>query len=117
MATAPVLVSVEEYMSTVYRPDRDYVDGEVLERNAGEKPHSRLQGFFLTFFRTYEEEWNFEALVEQRLQINATRYRIPDLMLTALPDPDERIVAPATSFVHRSPLQRRPHEENSRTAR
>ena len=92
MATAPVLVSVEEYLSTVYRPDRDYVDGEVLERNMGGKPHSRLQGFFDRFFHSYEEEWNFETLIEQRLQINATRYRIPDVMLTSLPDSEERIV-------------------------
>ena len=33
---APVLVPVEEYLRTTYRPDCDYVDGEVLERNVGD---------------------------------------------------------------------------------
>jgi len=33
-------VSVEEYLSTAYRSDCDYVDGEVRERNVGEYPHS-----------------------------------------------------------------------------
>jgi hypothetical protein len=37
------LISVEEYLRTSYRPDCDYVDGEVVERNVGEKDHSSLQ--------------------------------------------------------------------------
>jgi len=28
-------ISLEEYLNTCYRPDCDYVDGEVLERNFG----------------------------------------------------------------------------------
>ena len=43
MPTTPALIPVEEYLRTVYRPDCDYIDGEVLERNLGEKPHARLQ--------------------------------------------------------------------------
>ncbi len=35
MATSE-LMSVREYLSTPYRPDRDYVDGVVLEQNVGE---------------------------------------------------------------------------------
>jgi hypothetical protein len=38
------LVSVSEYLSTSYRPDCDYVDGVVLQRNFGEYDHARLQG-------------------------------------------------------------------------
>ncbi len=37
------LVSIHEYLNTSYRPDRDYVDGMVLERNLGEYDHARLQ--------------------------------------------------------------------------
>ncbi len=37
------LISVAEYLSTSYRPDCDYVDGELLERNSGELEHARLQ--------------------------------------------------------------------------
>ncbi len=40
---ARTLISVEEYLATSYRPDCDYVDGEVVERNLGEWDHSRLQ--------------------------------------------------------------------------
>jgi Uma2 family endonuclease len=95
MAATPVLIPVEEYLRTTYRPDRDYVDGELLERNMGETPHARLQAFFLRFFAAHEDEWNVEALPEQRVQVGVTRYRIPDLMLAALPNRDELIVRTA----------------------
>ena len=42
---ARVLMTVEEYLQTPFDgPDRDYVDGEAIERNMGELPHARLQG-------------------------------------------------------------------------
>ena len=34
-----VAIPVEVYLHSSYRPDCDYVDGAVLERNAGEIPH------------------------------------------------------------------------------
>ena len=40
---ATALVSVEEYLSSVYDPDRDYVDGELEDRNVGEKDHAKAQ--------------------------------------------------------------------------
>ena len=86
------LVPVEEYLRTVYRPDCDYIDGEVQERNMGEKPHARLQTYFLRFFSAHEDEWNIEVLPEQRLRISPTRYRIPDVMLTSIPNNEDRIV-------------------------
>ena len=42
MATR-ALIPVEVYLTCVYRPDCDYVDGEVLERNLGEREHSYVQ--------------------------------------------------------------------------
>jgi len=32
-----------EYLETSYRPDREYVDGEVKERNVGKWEHARVQ--------------------------------------------------------------------------
>jgi hypothetical protein len=46
MATAPLrdseetFVSVREYLRTSYSPDREYVDGRIVERNLGEKGHA-----------------------------------------------------------------------------
>jgi len=33
--SSTTLISVQEYIATSYRPDCDYVDGEVRERNLG----------------------------------------------------------------------------------
>ena len=43
---ATTLVSVEEYLSSVYEPECDYVDGEIEDRNVGEKDHSKLGSKF-----------------------------------------------------------------------
>jgi len=45
MATS-TLVPLQVYLETDYRPDCDWIDGEVKERNAGEGQHSNLQLFF-----------------------------------------------------------------------
>lgn len=37
------LVPVEQYLSTTWDPDREYVEGRFLERNVGELDHSHLQ--------------------------------------------------------------------------
>jgi Uma2 family endonuclease len=80
MATGS-LVSVHEYLSTSYRPDCDYVDGVVLERNLGETDHSLLQMEIGHYYRSRRQQWGLWALVEQRVQVFATRFRIPDVCL------------------------------------
>jgi hypothetical protein len=43
-AMASTLVAVEEYLSTSYPDgDREYVDGQIVERNLGEIEHASLQ--------------------------------------------------------------------------
>lgn len=81
------LVPVEEYLETVYRPDRDYVDGEVLERNLGEHEHSDLQSEFVHYFRSRRKKWRLHAVVEQRVQVAPTRFRIPDVCVMKGPGP------------------------------
>ena len=39
MATSS-LIPVSEYLSTSYEPDCDYIEGELQERNFGERPNS-----------------------------------------------------------------------------
>jgi Uma2 family endonuclease len=84
---APVLVPVEEYLRTSYRPDCDYVDGEVLERNLGEHDHSDLQTELAVYFRTRRKQWRLHAVVEQRVQVAPTRFRIPDVCVVKAPGP------------------------------
>ena len=37
------LCPIELYLRTSYHPDREYVDGRIVERNLGEKTHSSIQ--------------------------------------------------------------------------
>lgn len=85
-------IPVSEYLRTSYRPDRDYIDGEVRERNVGEQPHSHLQSILAAIFQNNRKLWGTRILTEQRLQITATRYRIPDLMAIRFDDPKDGII-------------------------
>ena len=73
------LISVREYLSTVYRPDCDYVDGVVVERNLGQYDHARLQGEVMFYFQLRRKEWGITVVPEQRVQVAPTRFRIPDV--------------------------------------
>ena len=91
MSTTRALISVEEYLSTVYEADCDYVDGEVLERNMGERDHAWLQMALGAYFFARRKEWNITVLSEMRVQTSERRFRIPDLCVV-LGDTQERVL-------------------------
>jgi hypothetical protein len=41
MATVPNPVTIDEYLATSYSPDREYVDGMILEPKRRKRRHSR----------------------------------------------------------------------------
>ena len=87
---AGTLVSVEEYLSTSYRPDCDYVEGRLVERNVGEIDHSDIQTALAVFVRNrYPALW---AGVEVRVQVKSNRFRIPDVTIVLGPKPTGRII-------------------------
>lgn len=90
MATS-TLIPVEEYLKTVYRPDCDYVDGVVEERNLGGLDHACLQGNLITFFGTGYRTNGITAIPEWRFQTRPTRFRVPDVIVTR-GKPDEQIL-------------------------
>ncbi len=75
-------ISVEEYLHSVYRPDCDYVDGVLEERNVGEQDHSWVQGRFTFFFHLHYAETGIVAFPEWRFQVRPNRFRIPDVVVT-----------------------------------
>jgi Uma2 family endonuclease len=96
MATStPVIVPLAEYLETVYRPDRDWIEGETKERNLGEQPHSRIQAYFSYLFRLNALRWGVHALPEQRVQTSASHYRIADVCVVRRATPMEPIVRTA----------------------
>jgi len=86
------LIPVSEYLKTSYRPDCDYVDGRLEERNVGEHDHAALQAALILWFGQRQQEWNIEVLPEQRMQISAARFRVPDVCLVSLSQPVEQIL-------------------------
>ena len=85
------LVSVEEYLHTSYEPDCDYVDGELVERNVGERNHSICQGLIYAYFLANRERWNIYPLIELRTQVRRNRFRIPDVCVFLGGPPPERV--------------------------
>ncbi len=83
-------VPVEEYLTNDYSPDVDYVDGEIVERNVGEKDHSRLQTLLILYLGSREAEYRIRVFTEQRIQISPRRFRVPDICVT-LGEPEEQI--------------------------
>jgi Uma2 family endonuclease len=84
MATQPVFekpVSVEEYLSTVYEHDCEYVDGVIEERDLGEFEHAYIQGLLIGSFLKNREAWGVYPLPEQRVQTEKTHFRVPDVVV------------------------------------
>jgi Uma2 family endonuclease len=94
-ATAPTLLSIEQYRNTTYRPDVDYVDGHIEERNVGDTDHGKLQKRLLILLSLREEEWGVEALPETRVQVSPTRFRVPDVCVVREEDADNPIITGA----------------------
>ena len=85
MATLPA-VPVEEYLRTCYDPDREYVDGRLVERHVGEHDHSLLQILIGSELNARGRERGFRVFAEQRVRLSEEpRFRIPDICVKALP--------------------------------
>jgi len=103
-------ISLAEYLSTTYEPDREYVDGELKERNLGTSKHSRIQGRLIVAFGQSASPLPLSPYPELRLKLGPRLYRIPDICVfvgqepeMAVPDyPPEvaiEIVSPADRYV------------------
>jgi Uma2 family endonuclease len=88
MATV-LQIPLTEYLGMNYRPDREYVDGEIRERNVGKWEHARLQWLLAAWFFAHEKQWGITGSTEQRVRVSENRVRVPDLVvLTAGAQPE-----------------------------
>lgn len=83
-------VPLETYLQTNYRPDCDYLDGELRERSMGEWDHGRVQGLLFAFF--LGKEATARVATDVRVQIAATRFRVPDVVVLRADAPEEQII-------------------------
>jgi Uma2 family endonuclease len=77
----PATMTVDQYLSRMFHPDVDFVDGRIEERNVGEFEHSRVQHMLDRIFGNHEREWGVVTNPECRLQVAPQRYRVPDVMI------------------------------------
>jgi Uma2 family endonuclease len=91
MATAPALLSIEEYLRTSYKPDVDFVDGEIRERNLGEFEHATFQIAIGSHFWVHRAAWGIHPVSEQRIRVAADRVRICDIAVLRADTPRERV--------------------------
>ena len=85
-------VPLSEYLNTSYRPDCDYVDGELVERHVGDAEHSLLQISLGAWLVNNRKRLGITAYTEQRVQVKATRFRIPDITVIAGQGPTKGII-------------------------
>jgi Uma2 family endonuclease len=90
--SSTTLIPVSEYLTASYEHDCDYIDGELQERPAGGRSHSLLQLILGMIFNANRRAWGIVAGTEMRVQVAATRYRIPDVCVLRRSDPPDDIV-------------------------
>jgi len=74
------LVSVEEYLRTSYEGvDREYRDGEILERSVPNYDHGTVQMRFGFLFGRLGEQHGLRACSETRMRLGQDRVLIPDI--------------------------------------
>ena len=89
------LISLDQYLHTFWEPDREFVDGEIVERNLGEKDHAAWQMALSRLLSNFRQTANIRVYPELRLQTRPTRFRIPDIMAIDRNAPDEQIITHA----------------------
>ena len=89
---AKLQVSVEEYLRTSYdNPDREYVDGEIVERAAPDNLHSAVQFRLIEIFGELRRKHRLHIRPELRQRVSEKRFRITDVAVFAGQAPSERV--------------------------
>ena len=88
-------VSIDEYLHDFsFRPDVEYIDGELRERPVVKRVHGRIQSLLSMWFGTHEEAWGIEVVVEVRTRVSATRVRLPDVIVDWAGDRPDTLIEP-----------------------
>ena len=76
------MTALEIYLTSSFPDgDREYIDGEIRERNLGTPEHSAIQGWLVWWFMEYAKEWGIKVRPELRMKATPSRFRVPDVML------------------------------------
>jgi Uma2 family endonuclease len=85
-------LSVEEYLHTSFPGlDKEYRDGELVERTLPDYLHSKTQGLLVGFFALLRRTLHVFVCPELRLKIRPNRYLIPDVSIFHGAEPTVRV--------------------------
>jgi Uma2 family endonuclease len=89
-------ISIEEYLRTSFEGlDREYVDGEIVERTLPTNWRSKTQCRLGRIFDTFGDTLPLYARTELRSRVSGTRVRIPDVSVYSGEEPADLVpVAP-----------------------
>lgn len=74
-----MIVPVEEYLSTTYRPNCEYIDGVLRPKPMPTRKHGLMEGWLVVLIQRAFPE--FEAVTEVTVRIHPNRYLVPDLLV------------------------------------
>ncbi len=85
-------ISVAEYLHTSFPDlDREYRDGELVERSVPDCLHGRTQALLLVFFEALRKKLSFYACSETRVKVREGLYLIPDVSVFRLSPPPSSV--------------------------
>lgn len=86
LPNAPSLVSVEEYLSTSYEPEVEFVDGVLVDRGMPTELHGIFQLLLGAYLLSFSEQFGFAVSSETRTEVvKRRRYRVPDIVVAPVP--------------------------------
>ena len=85
-------ISVDEYLHTAFPDlDKEYQDGEIVERGLPDNLHSTTQFLLLAFFAALRKTIPLHPRPELRLRVKERLYRIPDVSVFHPDAPTEAV--------------------------
>src|SRR5665213_1336467 len=111
-------ISLEQYLHTTFPDvDREYRDGEIVERSLPDYLHGRVQGAIFAFFWALRTELALFPCVETRMRLRSNLVLIPDVAVfypsgpARVPDTAPLVVAVVLSLDDRLTAVREKLEE------
>jgi Uma2 family endonuclease len=115
---AKTAISLERYLHTIFPDvDREYRDGEVVERSLPDYLHGRVQGAIFAFFWALRSELALFPCVETRMRLRSNLVLIPDVAVfypnepSRVPDAPPLVVVEVLSLDDRLTAVREKLEE------
>ncbi|MES1262304.1 MAG: Uma2 family endonuclease [Acidobacteriota bacterium] len=76
----PAAISLDEYLRTSFPDlDREFRDGELVERSTPDCLHAKAQGLLFLFFSSLSERFHVYPSIETRMLLSARRALISDV--------------------------------------